>query len=376
MKILLLGEYSNVHWTLAEGLRTLGNEVTVVSNGDFWKNYPRDIDVVRKDGPLGGIRLYAKLLPLLPRLRNYDIVQLINPVFFELKAEHLSFFYRYLRRHNKKMILGAFGMDYYWVNECTTRKPLRYSDFNIADRLRTTTDALKEQREWLDSEKGRLNQFIAKDCDAIVAGLYEYWVCYHPNFPDKTAFIPYPVKMPAGASGLSHTPEAFLPAPSVVHAFIGINRSRNEYKGTDVMLRALEDIKDKYPDKIEISKAVSVPFAEYQCMMNNSDILLDQLYSYTPSMNALLAMSKGIICMGGGEPENYAILHEDTLRPIINVEPTYESVFTALEDLIRHAERIPRLKAESIAYAHKHHDFGKVALQYEKLYQSVLAADS
>ena len=46
MKILLMGEYSNVHATLTEGLRKLGHEVTVLSNGDFWKNYPRDIDLV------------------------------------------------------------------------------------------------------------------------------------------------------------------------------------------------------------------------------------------------------------------------------------------------------------------------------------------
>ena len=50
MKILLLGEYSNVHATLADGLRKLGHQVTVLSNGDFWKNYPRDIDLVRKPG--------------------------------------------------------------------------------------------------------------------------------------------------------------------------------------------------------------------------------------------------------------------------------------------------------------------------------------
>lgn len=61
MKILFLGEYSNVHWTLAEGLRQLGHAVTVVSNGDFWKNYQRDIDLSRTLGKLGGIRytLYA-----------------------------------------------------------------------------------------------------------------------------------------------------------------------------------------------------------------------------------------------------------------------------------------------------------------------------
>ena len=44
MKILLLGEYSNVHHTLALGFRALGHQVVVVSNGDFWKNYPRDVD--------------------------------------------------------------------------------------------------------------------------------------------------------------------------------------------------------------------------------------------------------------------------------------------------------------------------------------------
>ena len=87
MKILLIGEYSNVHNTLAEGLRTLGHEVTVISNGDFWKDYPRDIDVERKPGKLGGICLMLKLWALLPRMVGYDVVQLINPIFFELRAE-------------------------------------------------------------------------------------------------------------------------------------------------------------------------------------------------------------------------------------------------------------------------------------------------
>jgi hypothetical protein len=31
--------------TLAEGLRCLGHEVTEVSNVDFWKNNPREIDL-------------------------------------------------------------------------------------------------------------------------------------------------------------------------------------------------------------------------------------------------------------------------------------------------------------------------------------------
>ena len=196
MRILLIGEYSNVHATLAKGLRTLGHEVTVMSNGDFWKDYPRDIDVARTPGKWGGICLMTKLWTLLPKMRGYDVVQLINPMFFELKAKRLFFFYDYLRKHNKKVFLGAFGMDWYWVHTCTYDKPLRYSDFNIGDQLRTDEPAVREQRDWLGTEKERLNKYIAQDCDGIVTGLYEYHVCYQPVFPDKTRFIPFPITTP------------------------------------------------------------------------------------------------------------------------------------------------------------------------------------
>ena len=59
------------------------------------------------------------------------------------------------------------------------------------------------------------------------------------------------------------------------------------------MLRAAQALQQKYPDRMELRVAQGVPFDEYRQMMNGSDVILDQLYSYTPSMNALLAMSKG-----------------------------------------------------------------------------------
>lgn len=357
MKILLVGEYSNVHATLALGLKELGHQVTVISNGDFFKDYPRDIDVTRRPGKLGGIRLIARLYTLLPKLRGYDIVQLINPMFFELKAERLFWFYRYLRKHNKRVFLGAFGMDWYWVHTCTFDKPLRYSDFNMGDTLRTDAEAVNYQRDWLGTAKERLNKLIAEDCDGIIAGLYEYWACYHPVFADKTCYIPFPIKMPESY----HTDRA---QQSKVVIFIGINRQRAAYKGTDIMLRAAQDVLQKHPDRMILNIAESIPFAEYSKMMEGSDAILDQLYAYTPSMNPLLAMSKGIICIGGGEPENYEIINETELRPIINVEPTYDSVYHELEQLVCHPERIPDLKRQSVEYVRRHHDYLKVARQY------------
>lgn len=379
MKILLMGEYSNVHATLAEGLRKLGHHVTVLSNGDFWKNYPRDIDLVRKPGKLGGIMYMMKLYTIVHKLRGYDIVQLINPMFLELKAERIFPIYQYLRKHNKKVILGGFGMDYYWVSVCCKDKPLRYSDFNIGDKLRTNIDALKERKDWLGTEKGRLNQMIAEDCDGIITGLYEYWACYQPSFPQKTTFIPFPIKPQLITPGNSNSHTYVenhqvipLDIPKKVKLFIGINKSRSEYKGTDIMLKAAQAIAKKYPDKTELRIAENIPFAEYVKMMNGSDAILDQLYSYTPSMNPLEAMARGIICIGGGEPENYEIIHEDKLRPIINVLPNYESVYQELEHLVLHPELVPLLKQQSIEYINKHHDYIKVAKRYEAFYQKLL----
>ena len=362
MKILLLGEYSNVHATLAEGLRALGHQVTVASNGDFWKNYPRDIDLARTPNHWGGIRLMAKVATLLPSFRGYDVVQLINPMFLELKAERILPIYRYLRRHNSKMFLGAFGMDYYWVNECTQRRHLRYSDFNIGDQLRTNVEATREQKDWLGTPKEKLNRIIADDCDGIITGLYEYWSCYEPHFPDKTTFIPFPIRPATSFSTEAHHP---------VRIFIGINRERSSYKGTDIMLQAAREVEAHHPDLMKLQVVESVPFSLYTQLMENSDAILDQLYAYTPSMNPLEAMKKGIICIGGGEPENYEIIGETELRPIINVEPTKESVVSALEQLVLHPEAIPKLKRQSVEYISRHHDYLKVARQYLDFWNSM-----
>ena len=161
MKILLIGEYSNVHWTLAQGLRQIGHEVTVVSDGDFWKGYRRDISLRRKSLDFkGGLSYLARLWATLPKLTGYDVVQIINPVFLSLKAERHYPYYRYLRRHNRSMFMGAFGMDYYWVKTGLDGKTFRYSDFNIGSKIRQNEDNDRFIAEWLNGENGKLKRII------------------------------------------------------------------------------------------------------------------------------------------------------------------------------------------------------------------------
>ena len=362
MKILLLGEYSNVHWTLACALRKLGHEVCVVSNGDEWKGYPSDIALTRKPGRLGSIAYLYKVLRLLPKLRGYDVVQLINPVhFIDLKAERGIRIYTSLRRHNKRVFLGAFGYDHYYVYDSIVRRTLRYCDYYTPTREVHHEWNTANEHDWLHTFKKETNIHIAKTCDGIISGLYEYDVAYRPYFPEKTTFIPLPIE-------LSETINASQPPASKadrkLRFFIGIQRHRTALKGTDIMLRALERLIANYPDQAEMVKAESVPFAQYKEMMRSSDVLLDQIYSYTPAMNALQAMSQGLIVVGGGEEESYALLGEHELRPIINVQPDEEDIYHQLEQLILHPERIAQLKRDSVEYIRRHHDSIKVAEQY------------
>ncbi len=368
MKILLFGEYSNVHWTLAQGLRSLGHDVTVVSDGDGWKNYPRDISLTRESSShLDGIRYYLKALRCVSRMRGYDVVQIINPEFLLLRPERIMPFYKRLRRQNKLVIMGAFGMDYYWVHAGIDCKTFRYSDFNIGANLRKNSDNDKFLRLWYTGEKGTLTRKIAQDCDGIVAGLYEYYASYVPHFPEKLTFIPFPI-VPKKANG------SLKANAGKIKFFIGIQKLRSVYKGTDIMLRALLRVAERYPERCTVERAESLPFEEYRKRFLNSDVLLDQLYSYTPAMNGLEAMSYGIVLVGGGEPENYEILGEDSLRPIINVLPDEEDVFEKLCDLVEHPERLPKLSADSRKYIERHHDYKKVAQRYVDFYRERMQA--
>lgn len=364
MKILLLGEFSNIHWTLAEGLRILGHEVCVVSDGNHWKNYKRDISLLRPtDGKIDGVKYLAKVLLLLPKLKGYDIVQIVNPCFLHLKPEKSLPIYRFLRKHNKKIFLGAFGTDHYYVKTCMETNVFKYSDFKSQDKFRDTPVNRKIIKECMYGGTARANKEIAQTCNGIIACLWEYYVSYTSYFPDKLTFIPLPIDY-------SDIVSQVRPEPEKVNFFIGIQSARSDIKGTDIMYPVLKEVQQRYPDRCYITEAIDAPYDTYQRLMDDADVQLDQLYSYTPSMNSLLAMAKGIIVVGGGEEENYEIINEKELRPIINVYPSKEDIFRKLEFIVQHKEQIPILSAQSIEYVRKHHDHVKVAQQYADFWET------
>ena len=158
MRILLLGEFSNVHATLALGLRKLGHDVVVASDGDEWKNYPRDIDLHRPSlKKWDSLRYFLRLNRQFKDFKGFDIVQLINPIFVPLKAERNQSFFHFLRKHNRKIVLGAFGMDSYYIKGCLDGKTFRYSDFAIGKNQRYSVENQRFIQDWILGEKLKLH---------------------------------------------------------------------------------------------------------------------------------------------------------------------------------------------------------------------------
>lgn len=369
MKILLLGDYSNVHATLAQGLREQGHHVVLASDGDGWKDYPRDVDLRRPSlRPLDTLLYWGKLWHRFLDFRHFDVVQLINPVFLPLRAERHWSYYRFLRRHNRSLFLGAFGMDHYWVKtglDCTT---FRYSDFNIGAEFRQREDNNIWIRDWLNGEKGRLNRFLAHDADGIVAGLYEYHASYVKEFARKLVFIPFPIDVDNAPLISDFGKTSFSPERKV-RFFVGIQRHRHSYKGTDRLLHVLRTLRAEMPDQMDIVEVENLPFSAYKQAMLSCDVLVDQLYSYTPAMNALQAMAQGLVVVSGGEPEHYELLGCRDLRPIVNVLPDEKHIYQTLRQLIKNKHQLPRLSRESRAYVERYHNHRHVTNLYIAFWQ-------
>lgn len=359
MKILLIGDCSGVHSTLAQGLRTLGHEVCVASDGSGWKNYPRDISLMRNNTAFwGGLECVWDIVKNLHRLRGFDVVQVIHCPFVRLRAERTLPLFRYLKRHNHKIFMGAFGTDHYYVKACLESDTYRYSDFKIGDRLLDYEVNRVDINECLHGGTVDANREIAESCDGIIACLWEYYVAYQPYFSDKTTFIPLPFNVDSVEG------EKVRETPEQLAMYIGIQSARDQIKGTDVMLPIMRELEAKYPSLCSVTELRDIPYQHYCKKIDSADLLVDQLYSYTPAMNALLAMAKGIVVAGGGEPENYEIIDEQELRPILNLYPSAEEVYHTLEEIILNRERIPQLSVQSIDYVQRHHHYVTVAQRY------------
>lgn len=372
MKILFVGDASNMHNCLAQALRDMGHTAVVASNGSHWMDTHRDIDLKREPGKMGAVKYGLKVLRSLPQMRDFDVVETCGQVFFDLKPGKVRWLFDWLKRHNRSILLGAIGTDYTYFTACHDRKTYRYSDYMVGDQ----PSPYVLSQEYIDRHDAlwgapfmrEHNDYLLKRYDGAISCLWEYQACYEPVFGKRLAYAGIPIDT------ASIEPVSIDHEPEKVKFFIGIQRDRNILKGTDLLLEAARRTVDRFPNLCELTVVESVPYEEYLKLLNQSHVILDQLYSYTPATNALLAMARGLVAVSGAEPEYYDLIGEHENQPIINVSPLVEgNIDTKLEWIVKNKRLLPELSRRSREFVVKHNDSHVVAQRHLDFYKKILA---
>lgn len=371
MKVLLIGEASFLHNTLKDGLTLLGHRVTTMSDGNNWHNAPRDIDL-RRDmrlGKLGGLKVVWQLVCHLPKLVGNDVVQIHNYQFVPLKYGWNTAILRFLKCFNKRIVKGCFGDDPQIFRQQALGIP-HYSDTFWNGKPQNVELNRERIAEVSFPAAYRCWKHTTRMADALCACLYEYWLCYNEeSFCGRIHYLPLPVKpVPAVLRRVKG-------CAGVINVLVGIQPGRDFMKGAGRMAKWIEDIAERHPGMVRIKYVEGVPYDEYMQMLCEADVLVDQLYSFTPSMNSLAAMARGTVVIGGGEEEFYEFIGEKVLRPIINVSPELSDAVNtaAIEKVFFTDGCLSRMSSESMEFVDKYHDFRKVAMDYERLYKLILA---
>lgn len=348
MKILLLGEFSALHKNLKEGLVELGHEAVVAATGDGFKKVPVDISF---DSDLSGIlgKVDRKVKPLLSlnKLKNFDVVQLINPFVFYSKYFPSNLFYQQIIKQNKKFfILGAGDDAYFWRHG---RRELPYGPFD---------EFLKYDHQsedfFMDTDEAyQFNSLLVEKVRGVIPIMYEYEVSYQ-NEEKRLNTIPIPINV----NKIEYIDNKVGQKLVIFH---GLNRYG--FKGTRHVEEAFQYLSRKYPNDLELIIDGKMPLNAYLDVMTRTNVVIDQMYSHSLGVNGVYALAMGKVVMGGAEPESLKSLGVEH-SPVINLKPNAQSVIDEIEKLLANRSSIAPLGFESRLFAEKVHGHTKVAQQY------------
>lgn len=367
-KILLVADYSNFHATLAKGLRRLGCDVTLVSDGGSFMKCERDIDISRRyNGKAGGLFHASNLLlTAMRKMRGYDIVSFRDPAFLNLKPQRIKWFYNYIGSHNKAVFLSYLTTDLPFMDMLEAKdSPLRYSEWFVEGRPNRMRIREAEKWEaWHAAPMRDLSDYFYSRIRGTVTALYEYHKAAERVLPkDKIAYGGIPID-------LDSIEPQIIDRPGKIRIFLARDHRRQLEKGSDLLEVAARNVVARHPSKAELILLENVPRKQYMETMRSSHILLDQMYSYTPATMALEAMASGLTTITGGEPDFYDFIGEKENFPIINSPIELEPLERQLEHLVTHPDEFRERSLRGREFVEKHNHMETVAGRFLKFWNA------
>lgn len=373
MKVLLIGDASGYHATLARALSAMGHNVTVASSGNYWMNTSRDIDIARRPGKLGGALLWAKLhTTLASKIKGYDVVSLAGCDFVDLHPDRILSLFRRLKRNNGSVFLNDLSTDTPFVRMCCSDRPLLpYSEWRNPDGslplFAKRSQAIKNA--WLGVLDPLCREIYAT-VDGVTTALLEYHLSAQQVVePEKLRYVGIPVEI----GNIAKAQIDFH--ASQLRIFMGMPRARSLEKGVDRFQVLMDELLQCEPQRFSFHHVENVPLEEYRQLIKSSHIVLDQVYSLTPATNALQAMARGQVVVSGGEQSYYDFIGEHKLRPIINVMPGREQdCLNQLIELEHNRDKLVALSKQGVEFVKKHNDVKIVAAKILEFWEERMGA--
>lgn len=365
MKILMLGDYSNLHACLAKELRKRGHEVTLVSDKGGYMRTEADVEMRRSPGIFGSFAYLYRVMATLPSWAGYDVVQLINPQFLSLKPGKLKLIFDILKKNNRSVFLTLCGNDHFFVKDCVDSDIFRFSEFRIGKEKAPLVmcDPMREAG-WLIPAHADYTQHLYDNIDGAMSTLPEYDMSARSHMnPEKLLFTNLPISL----DSLEYTP---INLDGPIRVMIGMREGMEIQKGTAKMLDICNELEKEMNGLFEVRVVKNLPLTDYINELRNSHIVIDQLYSYSPGMNALQTMALGRISASGGQPEYYEYLGESE-QPIFCLTPLEdaETIKQRLKELILDKERLKSMSEKGRLLVEKHNNVEKVASLFEEHWQ-------
>lgn len=378
MKILLVGEYSRLHNSLKEGLQLLGHQTTLIAAGDYFKNFPADINLYRKYDSgfskkikvglnklfgidITSLSLKKQFFKHRQKLKDYDVVQLINesPLGATPKIEKqiISF----LKQYNNKLFLLSCGTDHISVTYAYEKK-FRYSILLPLFNGKVTEKKFAPILKYLKPEFKSLHDFVYENIVGVIASDLDYHIPLKEH-PKYLGLIPNPIN----TEKIVYTPNEIKKRVVIFH---GINRANYLKKGNDYFTDALKIIQKKYDAKIHIEIVEDLPYSHYIETYNKAQIVLDQVLAYDQGYNALEAMAKGKVVFTGAEIE-FELYYNLNKTVAINALPDANKIAKKLEDLILNPEKIIEIGRNARDFVEKEHHFLSIAKRYCEIWEKI-----
>jgi len=377
MRILLVGEYSRLHNSLKEGLLKIGHEVKIVGTGDDFKNFPVDFSIdslwfnnylLLKFCKKAAFRIFKidlrkveraiRFYLFLPKLKNFDVVQLINSDAIETFSEWEIYLYKKLFKQNEKVFLLICGEETP-VIDVLVENNLKYSILtplfknpNLKEKyFHTLNYTFKKKRKVYDFIKSKAAKIMVSDLDYKIPMEQTETKCF---------FIPNPVNV-------DKIQVIDNPINNKIIIFHGKNKYGFVKKGSIYFEVALEELKLKYGNKIEIVLVNSLPYVEYEKLLNRAHIVLDQVYSFDQGYNALEAMAKGKVVFTGAEIEFYEH-YNLTTKVALNALDNVNYLVEELSNLIDNPKQIIEIGQNARTFIENEHNYIAIAKKYIEIW--------